>query len=263
MEMTLQQTNTSCCVDPEMFELPATGGHFSRPVMEAVPRRAANWGPLVELVRPTQVYWCEDCGLDEPANQLTTVVFIDSAAAASLWRNPTLRCFNFPESTSPFATASELLVARQPREETALISETLLRLRAHFSLNTSELARVLGVERPTIYSWGKENVALRKQHHARLLALDRLVRFWTRLSPRPLGTLKNAGVGNRTLIDLLSDTSVSENTICEALRELAGRPPLDEQQVRQRSIAEIARDRGWPKVSPEQAEQTARSLRRR
>ena len=264
--MTLQQTNVRGCVDPEMFDLPATGGRFSRQIPAPVSSRVADWGSVVVSVRPTQVYSIDDCGLNiEPANQHTTttsIVFVDTAAAQSLWRNLTLRCLNFPESTSPFSTASGVLVPRQARQETALISEILLRVRAHFSVNTSELARVLGVERPTIYSWGNENVALRKQHRARLLALDRLVRLWTRLSPRPLGPLKTASVGSRTLIDLLSDASVSENTISEALRELARRPALDEQQTRQRSIAELARDRGWRKVSPERTDQTLRSLRR-
>jgi hypothetical protein len=260
------QISTRSRMDLELFNVPATGSRFSRPVItDTIPSCEANWTPLVASasLRPTRVCWREDYGLNlQPARQLraTNLVHIDTIAR-SFSPDFTLRWLNFPESTSPFSTATEALAPRQAGEKTVLISEILLRLRAHFSLNTSELARVLGVERPTIYAWSKESVALRKQHRARLVALDRLVRFWTRLSPRPLGQLKDANVGDRRFLELLADTSVSENTICEALQALARHASVEKRQVRQRSIAEIAEDRGWPKVSPEQAEQTLRSLR--
>ena len=135
--------------------------------------------------------------------------------------------------------------------------ETLSRLVARLA------QRVVGVERPTIYSWTKDKILLRERHRSRLAALTRLMRVWTRISSRPLGTLKNATIGERTLMDLLSDSSVSENTISEALRDVAARALMNKKDIGETSIGAIARQRGWAKVSAERSEQTLRSLQRR
>jgi hypothetical protein len=268
MEMT-EQTDAPLRTDPDPFDLPATGSRVSRIMVRnaALAYRAEPvWVPLVASAwpRPTRVYSLEDDELDirRLRQVATTRLFTDTAVARLFRSYLTVVSRKFLESTSPFSTVTEAPAQTQGSEEPVLVPEILLRLRAHFSLNTSELARVLDVERPTIYAWSKEDVTVRKQHRARLLALDRILRFWTRLSRQPLGRLKDATVGDRTFLELLADTSISENTVCEALRDLATRPSVEEWHVQQQSIAKLARERSWTKVSPERVEQTLRSLRK-
>jgi hypothetical protein len=211
----------------------------------------------------TGLYASDVCDTDAIRLGTTNLVCGGDVTRARVYTpNVTLGTGQFT-STSPFAEVYTRLVRAVPEIQCISASETLLRLRAHFSLNTSELARVLGVERPTIYSWTKDSVVVRERHRARLASLSRLVNFWTRLSPRPLGPLKHATSGDSTVLDWLADSSASENTICQILREVSEAASTAKTPSKMKSIAEIARERGWSKVPVERSEQTARSLHRR
>jgi transcriptional regulator with XRE-family HTH domain len=90
-------------------------------------------------------------------------------------------------------------------------ADLLVRIRAHLSLNTSELARTLGVERPTIYAWMRNAQIPRAEHRARLMTIGRLARFWTERRNEPAGKWRYAIIeGNLTLVDVLSAPLLDE-----------------------------------------------------
>jgi hypothetical protein len=152
------QINAQLRTDPDPFNLPATG---SRRVSRIVIRNTAPgsqaepvWVPLVASasLRPTRVYSLENDELDVGSlgQAATTRLFFTGTAVDRLVRSYlTLVSRNFLESTSPFSTASEAPARTQGNEEPILVPEILLRLRAHFSLNTSELDQqfTLGVSK--------------------------------------------------------------------------------------------------------------------
>lgn len=66
-------------------------------------------------------------------------------------------------------------------------SEALAGVRSNLSLNVSELATILGVGRPTIYSWMTDEAHPRAANAERLSRLAALARLWETLSNLPLG----------------------------------------------------------------------------
>jgi len=266
--MTAQQTINNWNL-AEILELSYTG--YSEPVrVEDINIKVC--GGTADALRkaiagcfnapPTRFYSSAGCRSDFFGAGSTNFAWVENVAQARIRTpNVTLGADQFIRSTSPFAISYTRLNAPDPGTEIHSVPEILLRLRAHFSLNTSELARVLGVERPTVYAWAKGTVEVRQSNRARLASLNRLMSFWTRLSPRPLGSLKHVNTGDNTVLDWLADSSASENAICEILRQVLG--AAETAAPTTRSIAEIARQRGWTKGSMERTEQTVRSLRRK
>jgi hypothetical protein len=136
-------------------------------------------------------------------------------------------------------------------------SDLLTRIRAHFSFNTTEIARVLGVERPTIYGWMKATHFPQSEHRARLVNLAKLATFWTEHSSEPLGDLKNTFVQEgSTFLELLSaaggDYAKAERVLLDlanrlnrksaegvASRATKSRVPLDS-RIRDQSIRGIS-----------------------
>jgi hypothetical protein len=143
-------------------------------------------------------------------------------------------------------------------------ADLLARVRAHLSLNTSELARSLRIERASIYGWMKGSHTPRTEHRERLMMLANLAQTWTQLCHEPLQDLKHAFIdGSSTLIDLLSAPELNEIQIKHALAKLAERKKADAESKAaqaEKSIHEIARERGWEPVDPEIREQTIRGL---
>ena len=104
---------------------------------------------------------------------------------------------------------NSLTVARQIRE-----------LQAALSVNKSELARILGVSRPTVYDWlddGEPNAANR----ARIRTLMRLLsesRVSTNNPLFPRFTRSALEPGNRILLDVLSEETIDEATAKNLMR---------------------------------------------
>jgi hypothetical protein len=96
------------------------------------------------------------------------------------------------------------------------------------------------------------------------LTLAHLAQIWTQLSHEPLQDLKHAFIdGSSTLIDLLSAPHLDEIRIKHALAKLAEHQKADAESKAaeaEKSIYEIARERGWEPVDPEIREQTIRGL---
>jgi hypothetical protein len=139
-------------------------------------------------------------------------------SSGSIYRVASPTCATY----SGIQSSLRLTVASNEAVDSA--SDLLTRIRAHLSFNTTEIARVLGVERPTIYGWMKATHFPQSEHRARLLNLAKLATFWTEHSREPLGDLKNAFVQEgSTFLELLSATSGDYAKAERVLLDLAKR----------------------------------------
>lgn len=111
---------------------------------------------------------------------------------------------------------------RRSVEEPESTSAMLGTIRAAFSLNVTELAEVLRVERPTVYSWLREDVTLRPANRERLVSLWRLAERWTQAAGGSLGELKHSPVTDGyTVLDLLRADPLRRHPLGEHLDRLA------------------------------------------
>lgn len=105
-------------------------------------------------------------------------------------------------------------------------SEMLASIRTAFSLNVTQLAHALRVERPTIYSWIREDVAPREDNLRRLAAVWELAELWMRVAARPIGTLLHHPpvIDGKSILDLLEDEPLRSHVLSEQLRRLGRQP---------------------------------------
>lgn len=86
------------------------------------------------------------------------------------------------------------------------VPERVARIRASLGLNVSETARVLGVQRPTVYAWLAGQSRPQRSHWLRLIAIEEVAEAWLHISALPLGEeVRLPTFGGRSLVDLLTD----------------------------------------------------------
>lgn len=129
--------------------------------------------------------------------------------------------------------------------------------RHYLSLNTTDLSRVLLVERPTVYAWLDGKWDPKQENKGRIRKLYQVARTWQQMSKEPVGKLLREPLdGDTSLMDyLVRDTLgvAAINRVLEVLRELADRRV---KAKRGRSVREIAKQRGFkPLPSAQENEQ--------
>jgi len=122
--------------------------------------------------------------------------------------------------TGPFTLVREGTAS----DQALTTADRVLLLRRWFSLSIAEAARILQVQRPTIYSWQDGNVPASPKNLARLHALFDLARVWRAISADPVGKYRKEplGSGGRTLVDLLSADEIPRAQVIEALTRIVG-----------------------------------------
>jgi transcriptional regulator with XRE-family HTH domain len=119
-------------------------------------------------------------------------------------------------------------------------------IRSDLSLQVTEIAEVVGVQRPTIYSWVKGSSVPQRPNRKRLCWLYELACRWRKLSLRPVGAaIRDAAVNGQSLVDMLRDPNADEASILTVFREIAQRQAQQEDQ-RKPSMREIAEAHGFP-----------------
>jgi DNA-binding XRE family transcriptional regulator len=112
-----------------------------------------------------------------------------SPASTALGAVPGAALQNRPTSWVDYAPYGSSL-SRLPIDLPRSASSKLARIRANLSLKVAELARILRVERPTIYAWMRDaSIALRTENGERLDRLEEVALAWERLSKLPVGSL--------------------------------------------------------------------------
>lgn len=153
--------------------------------------------------------------------------------------------------TAPFEIVAPVHSIRSAAEQLTFI-------RHYLSLSISDLARVVGVQRPTIYSWLQNQTAPRRESLERLAMLERVAAYWKSLASRPLGALASLAVGgNGETFAVLLESAAAEQ-LHEMLDQLAARLTK-----RTPSIKATLESNGLPDVSEaERAEGRLRAVRR-
>ena len=142
----------------------------------------------------------------------------------------------------------EVLIADEPiaRAASAIRSnaDIIAAIRSAFSLQVKELAEILKVERPTIYSWIKDQAFPTKQNQGRLQQVYRLATTWNNLSSNPVGkAIREIGLNGTSMLDVLKDDPIDESDVMRRLKSIAADPAKSKLGSR-RSFREIAKQRG-------------------
>jgi DNA-binding transcriptional regulator YiaG len=100
--------------------------------------------------------------------------------------------------------------------------EMVSAIRSSLSLNITEVARVVRVERPTIYEWIGDRSNPHPDNRERLSRVFVISQEWKKLSPLPVDSyVRQSDITGKSLIDLLSEESIDTEKVLTSLNALA------------------------------------------
>jgi DNA-binding transcriptional regulator YiaG len=123
----------------------------------------------------------------------------------------------------------------------------LAEIRSSLGLNIADLARVVGVERPTIYAWMSGRSTPQKANALRVVRILDVAAHWQRRSDMPLGDRGRVpGPDERSIVDLMAldplPVGLLEERLADAARHEAG--SAAETRRASSDIREVARRHG-------------------
>lgn len=101
------------------------------------------------------------------------------------------------------------------------VSDLVDTIRKAFRLSITELASVMRVKRPTIYSWLKDNPELRPENEERLRLMASLADEWVMLVPRMQGPDSHGAAPSRDFVAHLSSDVFDADGVRMALADEA------------------------------------------
>lgn len=145
-------------------------------------------------------------------------------------------------STGSWASPVAATNAREYIEPGQLTSEVVNTIRKSFALTVTDLAAVLGVERPTIYSWLKDQSTPSPARRQRMGLVLRLADGWVSATGGVVKPLLSARTATgMELLEALKEPKLWESEILAALSAQAA----DATRTNRRShLSSLARERG-------------------
>lgn len=124
------------------------------------------------------------------------------------------------------------------------VSSVVAEVRSSLSLQIKELAEILGVRRPTVYSWLQGDQRPQDQNRRRLLELLKVARVWKQISDQPVGKairtqLNGAGL---SLLDQLNCEVIAFHEVEEHMRAIA---ESADATPKKKSVLELAKENGF------------------
>lgn len=107
------------------------------------------------------------------------------------------------------------------KEKSYSAGEMVSAIRSSLSLNITEMARVVRVERPTIYEWigGRSNP--HPDNRERLSKVFAMSQEWKKLSPLPVDSyVRQPDITGKSIVDLLSEEFIDTRKVLARLKEL-------------------------------------------
>jgi DNA-binding XRE family transcriptional regulator len=186
-----------------------------------------------------------------PSSQELATLYVVAFVELGTGGFPTVDWSRAYARTGPFTIVRE---GNVHAEETLTTADRVLLLRRWLSLSVAEAARVLGVQRPTIYSWQEGKTPAAAKNLGRLRAVFELAREWRQMSSDPVGHQRKEplGPGGRTLVDLLSGDEIVRARVTETMRRISEKMERDRAQ-RPASGAELAKRFGFKPLSEVEA----------
>jgi hypothetical protein len=168
---------------------------------------------------------------------LAAILTVGTGGIANL---QTVRAQTF---TGPIARDCYVHVSQNEEESVLDTQEKIAGIRRYLSLNMTDLAKVMRVGRPTVYSWATTPTTLRSAHRERMDAVYAIAREWRSLSSDPMGRMvREPNLGNgRTMIDLLSVDKLDSTAIHNGMRQIQERQGRLERRL---TVAEAAEKAG-------------------
>lgn len=156
--------------------------------------------------------------------------------------NPALAA-SITGSVPAFVSALPLKAAK--RFEVLSPAEQIIAIRSLLGLNVLELASILRVQRPTVYSWQSGAATPHYDNSSRLRYIHELALRWSRMCSEPIGdsARKPLDDGGRTLVMLLSAETIDEPIIVHAFKCL--KIKLEEESNNFIGVRERARRFGY------------------
>lgn len=125
------------------------------------------------------------------------------------------------------------------------LDEMLVGIRTRLGLNITQLAEVLRVERPTVYSWLKSTGEIRSGNRQRIRDIWKVALDWGNVCEEPLkADLDREVGGGQTIRELLRDEHLRFFVLRQAFRRLAAERRSPVSPRRGRRGRDFARRRG-------------------
>lgn len=216
--------------------------------------RTKGWGPYGDTP-PTggsDAEWshgnepeatCTDCTMmpdrfTEQVRQVVVQASLQNAGLLHPYLNP---------GTTVWSIIAEPV---EPIDNAQMISE----IRSSLSLQVREVAEIVGVERPTIYSWIRGEVMPQRPNQARLGQLHGYARQWRSYSSRPIGrVVRQSGADGKSLLDLLKAEDQGEAYIVAKFRAIA-KHQKESDLARKPSVREKAEELGFPALPEDEGQ---------
>jgi hypothetical protein len=136
------------------------------------------------------------------------------------------------------------------------IGRQLAFVRHYLSLNTTDLSRILLVERPTVYAWLDGKWDPKQENKGRIRKLYQVARTWHEMSKQPLGKLLREPIeGDVNLMDYLVRETLEMAAINRALELMREQSERMAKSKRVRSVREVAKQRGFKPLSSAQEDE--------
>jgi hypothetical protein len=145
----------------------------------------------------------------------------------------------------PVGAALRIVVDKAPasrREDPVDLPAKLISIQQRFSLNVTQLSKVLRVERPTVYAWLAEESTPHPTNLERIHTLYRLAAAWNRLRSEPLGQSLREPLDGASLLQLLESPAIASEAVMRRLQSIA---ESRRQKRPRRSALDVMREHGF------------------
>jgi hypothetical protein len=163
------------------------------------------------------------------------------------------------------ASGAYVVVQTPAREATLLdpaaatpldVSRQLAFVRHYLSLNTTDLSKILLVERPTVYAWLDGRWDPKQENKGRIRKLYQFARTWQEISRQPIGKLLHEPVdGDASLMDYLVRGSLEIAAINRVLEVVGAMVERKSKTKRVRNVREVAKQRGFKPITSTQEDE--------
>lgn len=145
------------------------------------------------------------------------VVIIQGGRAQAPWELSVDRLRTVVTSPSTGVSPEQAAARQLPT-----VSAMLASIRTAFSLNVTQLAQVLRVERPTVYSWVRDQASPRDENLRRMSTISRLAERWVAAAGCPMDPVHHHDpvTDAMSLLELLADEPLRTHVIGEHLERL-------------------------------------------
>ncbi len=124
------------------------------------------------------------------------------------------------------------------------VASVVAEVRSSLSLQVKELAEILGIQRPTVYSWLEGAQEPQDHNRRRLIELLKVARAWSQTSDQPIGKAVRTRLNDdgQSLLDQLRSESINLEQIEGHMHAIA---ELSAAVSKKKSVMDLAKESGF------------------